>query len=117
MHRLYENNDLVIFWNSDKCFHSKKCVTGSPKTFDINRKPWIDVTLADNAEIWQTIQKCPSGALGVAYRHGIDVVMDVEHCRSIALDGDREIGECDYDVTPNGWNIQQLAVGTYITPK
>ena len=110
MHRLYENEDIVVFWNSDKCFHSKKCVTGSPKTFDINRKPWIDVTLADNAEIWQTIGKCPSGALGVAYRHGIDVVMDSENHRSVALDGDKEIGECDYDVTENGWNIYHTEV-------
>lgn len=110
MHRLYENDDLVVFWNSDKCFHSRKCVTGSPKTFDINRKPWIDVSLADNAEIWQTIGKCPSGALGVAYRHGIDVVMELENNRSVALDGDTVIGECDYDATENGWIIYHTEV-------
>ena len=110
MHRTYENNDIVVFWNSDKCFHSKKCVTGSPKTFDINRKPWIDVTMTDNTEIWQTIEKCPSGALGVLFRHGIDVEMDLEHNRSIARDGDREIGECDFDVTENGWSIYHTEV-------
>ncbi len=49
MHRMYENKDLVVFWNSEKCYHAKQCVTGSSKTFDINRKPWIDVTIADNA--------------------------------------------------------------------
>ncbi|MCR4678889.1 MAG: GNAT family N-acetyltransferase [Lachnospiraceae bacterium] len=110
MHRLYENNDIVVFWNSDKCFHSKKCVTGSPKTFDINRKPWIDVTLADNAEIWQTIEKCPSGALGVLFRHGIDVIMDSDNNRSVALDGDRVIGECDYSVSESGWSIYHTEV-------
>lgn len=110
MHRLYENDDIVVFWNSERCFHSQKCVTGSPKTFDITRKPWIDVTLADNAEIWQTIQKCPSGALGVVYRHGIDVVMDLDGHRSVAYDGDREIGECDYDVSESGWTIYHTEV-------
>ena len=110
MHRLYENEDIVVFWNSDKCFHSKKCVTGSPKTFDIMRKPWIDVTLADNAEIWQTIEKCPSGALGVVYRHGIDVVMDLQNNRSVAHDGNIDIGECDYDVSENGWTIYHTEV-------
>ena len=110
MHRLYENDDIVVFWNSDKCVHSKKCVTGSPKTFDINRKPWINVSLADNAEIWQTIDKCPSGALSVAYRHGIDVVMDGEKCRSVALDGGREVGESDYCVSESGWSIYHTEV-------
>ena len=110
MHRLYENDDIVVFWNSEKCFHSKKCVTGSPKTFDINRKPWIDVTLADNAEIWQTIETCPSGALKVAYRHGIDVVMDLDNNRSVALDGDKEIGECDFDSSEKGWSIYHTEV-------
>ena len=110
MHRLYENNDLVVFWNSDKCFHSKKCVTGSPKTFDINRKPWIDVSLAENTEIWQTIETCPSGALKVLFRHGIDVKMDFENNRSVALDGEQVIGECDYSVTKDGWSIYHTEV-------
>ena len=110
MHRLYENDEIVVFWNSEKCFHSKKCVNGSPKTFDINRKPWIDVTLADNSEIWQTIEKCPSGALGVLFKHGIDVVVDLDNNRSIALDGDHIIGECDYSVSEGTWNIYHTEV-------
>lgn len=57
MHGLYENEDIVIFWNSEKCYHAKRCVTGSPKTFDIQRKPWIDMSLAPNPEIWQTVEK------------------------------------------------------------
>lgn len=28
MHRLYANDDISVFWDSDKCFHAKKCVTG-----------------------------------------------------------------------------------------
>ena len=110
MHRIYENNDIVVFWNSDKCFHSKKCITGSPETFDINRKPWIDLARADNAEIWQTIEKCPSGALQVLFRHGIDVIMDLNKNRSVALDGDRIIGECDYIVFESEWNIYHTEV-------
>ena len=56
MHRLYENDDIVIFWDSEKCYHAKMCVTGSPKTFDIQRKPWIDMSLAPSPEIWQTVE-------------------------------------------------------------
>ena len=56
MHRLYENEDLVVFWNSEKCFHAKKCVTGSPKTFNINRKPWINLERVDNKEVGRQLK-------------------------------------------------------------
>ena len=110
MHRTYENNDIVVFWNSDKCFHAKMCVTGSPKTFDINRKPWIDVSLAENAEIWQTVEKCPSGALKVLYRHEIDVKMEPEKNRAVAMDGEAEVGECEYSVNGDTWTICHTGV-------
>ena len=110
MHRLYENDDIAVFWDSDKCFHAKRCVCNSPATFDPKRKPWIDVTRADTKEIWQAIQQCPSGALSCVYRHDIDVVMDDEKCRSVAYDGDKEIGECDYEITESGWNIYHTGV-------
>ncbi len=33
MRRLYENEDIVISWNSEMCQHTAECVKGSPKTF------------------------------------------------------------------------------------
>lgn len=110
MHRLYENNDIVVFWNSDKCYHAKRCVTGSPRTFDINRRPWIDMSLADNPEIWQTVSSCPSGALKCLYKHGIEVKMDGNAQRSIACDGETVIGECDYTKSDTGWVITHTGV-------
>ncbi len=110
MHRLYESEDLVVFWNSEKCFHAKRCVHGSPKTFDPKRKPWIDLRNAESKEIWQAISKCPSGALTCIYRHDIRVVIDADKCRSIAYDGDKEVGECNYKATENGWTIYHTGV-------
>ncbi|MBR1651467.1 MAG: GNAT family N-acetyltransferase [Lachnospiraceae bacterium] len=110
MHRMYENEDLVVFWNSEKCYHAKQCVTGSPKTFDIQRKPWIDMSLAPNPEIWQTVEKCPSGALKCVYKHGIEVVFDEVNQKSIALDGEKEIGECDYRDNGDSWVIYHTEV-------
>ena len=55
MHRMYENDDIVIFWNSEKCFHAKQCVHGSPRTFNPNRKPWICLDGSDTKEVWQAI--------------------------------------------------------------
>ena len=110
MHRLYENEDIAVFWNSEKCFHSKKCVHGSPATFNPARKPWIQLGHAQSKEIWQAISQCPSRALSCVYRHDVDIVMDAENCRSIAYHGDEEIGECDYQVSESGWNIYHTGV-------
>ncbi|MCR4616563.1 MAG: (4Fe-4S)-binding protein [Lachnospiraceae bacterium] len=105
MHRLYENDDIVIFWDSDKCYHAKMCVTGSPMTFDIQRKPWIDMSLAPNPEIWQTVSACPSGALKCVYKHGIEVIFEGYNHRSVAYNGDKKIGECDYRDNGDSWLI------------
>lgn len=110
MHRLYENETISVFWDSDKCRHAKECVNGSPDTFDIQRKPWINIDIAPTAEIWQTVSKCPSGALTITYNHDIQVVFDGDNCRSVALDGDREIGECDYQDTGDAWTIYHTEV-------
>lgn len=110
MHRLYENNEIVIFWNSDKCFHSTKCIQNSPKTFDPSRKPWIQLGHAENPEVWNAVEQCPSGALSILYRHGIKTVMEPENCRSAAYDGDKLIGECDYQESDFGWCIYHTEV-------
>lgn len=105
MHRLYENEDIAVFWNSDKCRHAKQCVNGSPRTFNAARRPWIDVTKAPTAEIWQAVSACPSGAVTCTYTHGIRIEYEKEQNRSAAYDGDLLIGECDYRETSEGWNI------------
>ena len=112
MHRIYENDDIAVFWNSDKCYHAKRCITGSPKTFDINRKPWIDMSLAENPEIWQTVSSCPSGALTCVYRHDIDIRMDEAGGRSLAYDGDKVVGECEYVQKGDSWVIVHTGVRT-----
>lgn len=105
MHRLYENDDIAVFWDSEKCAHARACRRKSPEVFNPERKPWVDLNRADNARIWQSVEECPSGALTVAYKHEIQVKYDAENCRSIALDEDRLIGECVYRETAEGWEI------------
>ena len=110
MRRLYANNDISVFWNSDKCFHAKKCVTGCPEAFDITRKPWININDAPVAKVWQAVSNCPSGALTVTYNHDVDVSFDEENKRSVARAGGRQIGECDFDATTGGWCIYHTEV-------
>ena len=110
MHRMYENEDITIFWDSDKCGHAKKCVGGSPTVFDITKKPWINIDGAPNAEIWQTIGECPSGALSCVYNHGIRVEFDEEGARSVAFDSNKQVGECDCRTEGDNWIIVHTEV-------
>ena len=110
MHRTYENEDIVIFWNSEKCFHAKRCVVGSPKTFDPARRPWIQLGLAENPEVWQAIEQCPSGALSVVYRFGIDVRLEEDRNRSAAYEGDTLVGECEILGSDGHWTIVHTGV-------
>lgn len=110
MHRLYENNDIVMLWDSEKCQHAAECVKGSPKTFNPMNRPWIGMSQADNIEIWQAIERCPSGALSCVYRHDVDVIFEAEAHRSVALFDNQVIGECDYQETEGGWNIYHTEV-------
>ncbi|MCR4807578.1 MAG: GNAT family N-acetyltransferase [Lachnospiraceae bacterium] len=126
MHRLYEYGDIAVFWDSEKCRHAKRCVTGSPRTFDIQRKPWIDITQAPTMEIWQTIEKCPTGALTCVYTHETVIELDPDRCRSVAYlnpenapdssdtdpagSGRQQVGECDYKKTDEGWVIYHTEV-------
>ncbi len=63
MKRTYENKQIRVYWDSDKCIHSANCVRGLPKVFNRQRRPWVDVNAAGATEIKLCIDKCPSGAL------------------------------------------------------
>lgn len=110
MHRLYETDDIAVFWDSDKCRHERKCRDTSPETFNPMRRPWIDVNAAPTAEVWKAVSACPSGALTCAYTHNICVKLNKEEYRSVAYDGDSKVGECDYSVTSDAFEIYHTEV-------
>ena len=110
MHRTYMKDELVVFWDSEKCYHARRCVGSSAKIFDPKRRPWIDLSQADMPEIWDCVSKCPSGALTCAYTHGIDVRFEEEACRSAAYDGEKQVGVCLYREGPDGWSIVSTRV-------
>jgi len=59
----YKNKDITVVWQPDLCFHSENCIKGSPQVFDMNRRPWIDLSTESTNKIIETVKKCPSGAL------------------------------------------------------
>ena len=110
MHRSYVTEDITIFWDSDKCRHARMCVSGSPKVFEFGRRPWIKPENGSSREIWETVKKCPSGALDIIYNHDVTIEFDeAGHCSAAFLDG-KQIGECDYEDTGDAFNIYHTEV-------
>jgi uncharacterized Fe-S cluster protein YjdI len=63
--RTYTHNDLTVEWRPELCTHCEDCYTASPRVFNPNRRPWVDLTKASVNEITETVQNCSSGALKV----------------------------------------------------
>ncbi len=64
----YDNGEVVVTWQPEKCTHSGNCVRGLPNVFKPKSKPWIEVGNASTEELVNQIKKCPSGALGYYYK-------------------------------------------------
>ena len=63
MKREYSNDNLTIFWDSNKCIRSGNCDRQLPEVFDINKRPWVNINAADTEDIKHVIDTCPTGAL------------------------------------------------------
>jgi uncharacterized Fe-S cluster protein YjdI len=59
----YDNGEVVIIWQPEKCTHSGNCVRGLPKVFNPRKKPWIDVTQASSEQLINQVKRCHSGAV------------------------------------------------------
>jgi uncharacterized Fe-S cluster protein YjdI len=61
--RQYVGDGIVVGWEPSRCIHAERCVGGLPGVFDPTRRPWIDPSGVDGAEVAEVIRHCPSGAL------------------------------------------------------
>ena len=59
----YENDDIIVTWDSEVCIHSAECINNLGTVFDVKSKPWINVDSESPDKIAIAIKKCPSGAL------------------------------------------------------
>ena len=62
-YKVYETDEIMVFWKPDLCEHAAECIRGNNKVFDVSRRPWVDLSQAPADEIAEIIDKCPSGAL------------------------------------------------------
>jgi uncharacterized Fe-S cluster protein YjdI len=61
----YSNGEITVVWKPGICIHSAICFKGLAGVFDPRRKPWIDMSKAETAQIIEQVKKCPSGALSI----------------------------------------------------
>lgn len=61
--RTYEDESIRVFWDSALCIHVGVCLRDGAGVFDVGRRPWVDLGLADVETIVTAIEGCPSGAL------------------------------------------------------
>lgn len=62
-YKKYSGEAIDVFFSSDVCIHSGKCVRGNAEIFNLKRKPWILADAASADEVAAVIDTCPSGAL------------------------------------------------------
>ncbi len=61
--RVYQNEDLIVYWYPELCAHVRYCIKKLPDVFDIHKRPWVNINGATPEEIIKLIDTCPSGAL------------------------------------------------------
>jgi uncharacterized Fe-S cluster protein YjdI len=64
----YTHDEIVVRFDPRICVHAGNCVRGLHAVFNVQARPWIDVTAATAGAIAAQIEKCPSGALSYVLR-------------------------------------------------
>ncbi len=66
----YRNNDIIVYWYPQDCSHAGKCWGELPSVFDMDKRPWVNISGSSAEEIIKTIDKCPSRALQYSLPEG-----------------------------------------------
>jgi predicted GNAT family acetyltransferase len=61
----YNNGEITILWNAEKCTHSGICVKTLPNVYNPKERPWIKIENATSKELIEQVGKCPSTALSI----------------------------------------------------
>ncbi len=65
--RTYNNGEIAVLWQPDKCNHNGNCWRSLPQVFDPKKRPWVQITGADSTVITKVVRQCPTGALSIAW--------------------------------------------------
>lgn len=59
----YDNGEITVVWQPEKCIHSTLCWRGLIEVFNPKRRPWVDIKGAGTDKIIEQVNTCSSGAL------------------------------------------------------
>lgn len=63
-YRKYYGDKLDIYFKRSLCTHSRVCLKGSPKVFNVRNRPWIDQREEPDLEkLIAVLDACPTKAL------------------------------------------------------
>ncbi|KYP13348.1 (4Fe-4S)-binding protein [Flavihumibacter sp. CACIAM 22H1] len=65
----YRNDTTTVVWKPSICKHSGRCVTGLPRVFNLQARPWINMQGASDDQIRKQVDACPTGALTWAHNN------------------------------------------------
>lgn len=63
MRKVYRGRDIEVSFDLDICIHVAECLRGSPKVFQLDRRPWVLPDAGDPDVVAEVVERCPSGAL------------------------------------------------------
>jgi len=61
--KAYSNDEIMVLWKPGVCVHSAKCVRGLSEVFNVDARPWINMSGSNTQRIIQQVEQCPSRAL------------------------------------------------------
>jgi uncharacterized Fe-S cluster protein YjdI/CDGSH-type Zn-finger protein len=61
--RIYQNDQIAVYWEPKICNHTGNCVLGLPEVFQPQNRPWVLVNAASADKIAAVVMSCPTGAL------------------------------------------------------
>ncbi|NOY49317.1 MAG: hypothetical protein GXO88_01935 [Chlorobi bacterium] len=59
----YTKGNLTVVWEPGACIHAAICVKMLPNVYQPGKKPWINLDNAEQQQLIDQINACPSGAL------------------------------------------------------
>ncbi|MBN1970240.1 MAG: (4Fe-4S)-binding protein [Candidatus Delongbacteria bacterium] len=66
-YREYNNGEIIVTWQPEKCNHSEVCFRTLPRVFKPRKRPWVEIGGATSEVIIETVLACPSGALDLKF--------------------------------------------------
>jgi len=72
--KTYNGDKIAVRWQSDLCIHCEDYIRkedgpdgpkGLPEVFDLEARPWINMSGASEGEIIKQVGKCPTGAISI----------------------------------------------------